>query len=414
MADPSVSRLGGALITVGTLFIVLGVYAGDSAPAAGLSRAEVFRQAEELTGIGRRMFSDPALSGSGKMSCASCHRPDHAYGPPDALPVELGGVDLQQGGLRAVPTLTYKQATPQFTEHFHDSDDEGDESVDGGPTGGLTWDGRVDRGRDQALIPLLSPYEMANKDRAALSLVIEQHYGAELRQALGATMPEGPEAALLAGAKALETFQQDAAEFYPYSSKYDAFLAGKAVLTAQEARGLDLFNDETKGNCASCHISARGNDGSPPQFTDFGLLAIGVPRNGAISFNHDPNFNDLGLCGPERQDLKNHPEYCGAFKTPTLRNVTTRSTFFHNGIYHTLKQVMDFYVQRDTNPEKFYPRDPDGTVRKFDDLPAQYQATINFDPPFDRKLGDKPALTDRESDDIIAFLATLTDGYHPQ
>jgi cytochrome c peroxidase len=97
-----------------------------------------------------------------------------------------------------------------------------------------------------------------------------------------------------------------------------------------------------------------------------------------------------------------------------LRNVATRNTFFHNGIYHTLKQVMDFYVQRDTNPEKFYLRNADGSVRKFDDLPTQYQGNVNLDPPFDRKLGDKPALTDQENEDIIAFLGTLTDGYHPQ
>ena len=69
----------------------------------------------------------------------------------------MGGPHLDQPGLRAVPSLRYLQAVPAFTEHFYDSEDEGDESIDNGPTGGLTWDGRVDRGRDQARIPLLSP-----------------------------------------------------------------------------------------------------------------------------------------------------------------------------------------------------------------------------------------------------------------
>lgn len=378
--------------------------------AAGLSRAEVFRQAQALMAIGRQMFSDPALSASGRMSCASCHSPAHAYGPPNALAVQPGGADLKAAGLRAVPTLTYKQATPHFSEHFHDSD-QGDESVDAGPTGGLTWDGRVDRGRDQALLPLLSPAEMANTDRDTLSAVIDARYGRALRAALGISMPTGPQAALMAGVRALEAFQQDYTEFFPYSSKYDAYLAGTATLTPQEERGLALFNDEDKGNCSSCHISKRGADGTAPQFTDYGLIAIGVPRNPAIAANRDPAFYDLGLCGPVRADFKDNADYCGLFKTPTLRNVALRRTFFHNGVHHSLREVIEFYVQRDTDPAKWYPRNADGTVRKYDDLPPQYHININVDPPFDRKPGDTPALSDSEIDDMIAFLKTLTDGY---
>jgi cytochrome c peroxidase len=141
------------------------------------------------------------------------------------------------------------------------------------------------------------------------------------------------------------------------------------------------------------------------------LVALGVPRNPEIPANRDANFFDLGLCGPERTDLKDSSEYCGMFKTPTLRNVATRKVFFHNGVFRSLKQVMEFYVQRDTHPEKWYPRDTDGRVRKFDDLPAQYHDNINVEPPFDRHAGEAPALTDAETADVIAFLGTLTDGY---
>ena len=76
---------------------------------------------------------------------------------PTALAVQFGGKDMQQPGCERCRSLKYLQAVPQFTEHYFESDDEGDDSVDNGPTGGLTWDGRVDRGRDQARIPLLSP-----------------------------------------------------------------------------------------------------------------------------------------------------------------------------------------------------------------------------------------------------------------
>jgi cytochrome c peroxidase len=383
------------------------------APEGGLSRAEVYRQVRALAAIGRQMFSDPALSASGKQSCASCHSPAHAYGPPNALAVQPGGPGLSAPGARAVPSLTYIQITPQFTEHFHDSDRDGDESVDGGPTGGLTWDGRVDRGRDQALLPLLSPNEMANSNRAALAALIETNYGAALREALGPSMPDGPEAALKAGLRAIETFEQDDTEFYPYSSKYDAYLAGKAKLTEREARGLKLFNDESKGNCAECHRSSVNGDGTPPQFTDYGMIAIGVPRNPDIPANRNPNFYDLGLCGPERTDFKDREEYCGLFKTPSLRNVALRNSFFHNGVFHSLREAVAFYATRDTNPEQWYPRNPDGSILKYDDLPARYQENINTDPPFDRQPGDLPALSDSEIDDIVAFLQTLTDGYRP-
>ncbi|TIT45384.1 MAG: cytochrome-c peroxidase, partial [Mesorhizobium sp.] len=85
-------------------------------------------------------------------------------------------------------------------------------------------------------------------------------------------------------------FEQSAADFYPYSSRYDAFLAGKATLSTQELHGRALFEDEKKGNCASCHLSEPANDGEPPQFTDFGLIAIAVPRNPAITANTDPAY----------------------------------------------------------------------------------------------------------------------------
>lgn len=304
----------------------------------------------------------------------------------------------------------YRQATPQFAEHYHASEDDGDESVDAGPTGGLAWDGRVDRGRDQALIPLLSPLEMANRDSAALASLIDARYGGALRQALP-TMPAGADAALATGLRAIETFEESASEFFPYTSKYDAVLAGTATLSPQEARGLALFDDPAKGNCAHCHPSGRNGAGALPQFTDYGLAALGVPRNRAIPANRDRHFFDLGLCGPLRADLRDRPEYCGMFKAPSLRNVALRKSFFHNGVFHSLEEVLDFYVERDIHPEKWYPRNADGSVVKFDDLPAQYHANVNTEPPFDRKPGDEPALSAAEINDVIAFLRTLTDGY---
>jgi len=388
------------------------VHAGSGSVHPGpLSRADAFARAQALTTLGRKMFFDPALSASGKQACSSCHDPHHAFGPASATPVEMGGPNLDRPGVRAVPSLRYLQAAPAFTEHFYDSEDEGDESVDNGPTGGLTWDGRADHGKDQAKIPLLSPFEMANKDGTAVTSALRKSaYADEFKAAFGDDVFDHPGDVFDAAAEALGTFEQSAPDFYPYSSRYDAFLAGKAELTARELRGRALFEDEAKGNCASCHLSEPANDGEPPQFTDFGLIAIAVPRNAAIPANADPAYIDLGLCGPLRTDFKGRAEYCGLFKTPTLRNVALRKSFFHNGTFHTLRDAVAFYASRDTDPGHWYPRNADGTVRQYDDLPKAYWPNLNQDPPFNgKKPGDKPALTDAEIDDIVAFLQTLTD-----
>jgi cytochrome c peroxidase len=365
-----------------------------------------------MTAMGRAMFFEPSLSVSGKLACASCHSPEHAYGPPNALAVQLGGPELKDAGTRAAPSLRYIQNAPPFTEHYHD--DDGDDSVDAGPTGGRNWDGRAQSGHEQALAPLLSSREMGNRDAAAVVAKLQAGpLAAQFRQTYGADIFEQPGQALRWALMSLEVFQESPLDFYSYTSKYDAVLRKQASLTPQEARGLALFNDETKGNCASCHISRIAPGGAFPQFTDYGLINIGVPRNGKLPANADPAFFDLGLCGPDRTDLMAHKEYCGRFKTPSLRNVALRKVFFHNGSFDSLEQVLRFYVQRDTAPQKWYPKDRNGKVHKYNDLPPGLDANVNVEAPFDRQPGQAPALNEREIADVIVFLHTLTDGYRP-
>ena len=372
------------------------------------SAAAAYARASAIADLGRTLFFDPALSASGRMACATCHDPARGFAAPNASPVQLGGPDLRRPGLRAVPSLMYGQFVPAFREHYFEPEDEGDESVDQGPTGGRDWDGRVDRARDQAALPLLDSNEMANPNpQAIVAAVARSAYAADVRRLYGQNVFADPARAFAAVAEALEFFQQTPATFAPFSSKYDAVLRGRAELTAQEARGEALFNDPAKGNCAQCHKSAVTPDGQPPLFTDFGYVALGVPRNPAIPANHDPGYFDLGLCGPERHDLAAHDEYCGLFKAPTLRNVALRKSFYHNGVFHSLREAVDFYAQRDSDPAKWYPKAPDGTVRKFDDLPPTYAGNVNIEPPF----GTKRLLSDQDVDDIVAFLGTLTDGF---
>jgi len=324
--------------------------------AQGMTRTAAYQRARDLTDLGRRLFSDPALSASGKQSCASCHDPYFAYGPPP---------NVTQPGIRAIPSLRYLQAVPQFTEHYYDAETSGDDSIDNGPTGGLTWDGRVDRGRDQARLPLFAPEEMANRTPAEIvARVAKQEYGPELRRL-------SHRDAFSTVLEALEAFEEDPREFYPYSSRYDRYLAGKAKLTEQERRGLETFTDPQRGNCASCHPAERGVNGTPPQFTDYAYANIGLPGD-----------TDPGLCG----HLSTHPEYCGEFRTPSLRNVATRRVFFHNGSIHSLREAVVFYTKRD-------------------DSKSAFPATLETGAPFNKK----PGLTDQEIDGIVAFLQTLTD-----
>ena len=361
----------------------------------------------QLTALGRELFFDPVLSASGKLSCSSCHDSAHAYGPADGASTPLGGANGTERGLRAAPSLRYLQSVPAFTEHMHEV--EGDDSIDQGPAGGRTWDGRAASAHDQARLPLLSPSEMANAAPADIVARLRTTpHAKRLQAAFGDDVLDDPQKGFNAVLLALEVFQQDPAAFYPYTSKYDEYLRGRVQLSPREARGLEAFNDPARGNCAVCHPSAV-KEGALPAFTDYGYIALGVPRNRALPANRDAGFYDLGLCGPLRKDLSDHSEYCGLFRTPSLRNVAIRKSFFHNGLFHTLERVLDFYALRDLRPERWYPRARDGHIAKFDDLPPAYASNVNVEPPFDRKRGDRPALSTAERADIVAFLKTLTD-----
>jgi cytochrome c peroxidase len=364
-----------------------------------------------MTEIGRALFSDPTLSVSGKIACSTCHDPSKVFGPANDLPVQRGGANGQGAGVRAVPSLRYLQSVPPFTEHFFESD--GNDSEDQGPAGGRTWDGRSQSAHDQARLPLFSAFEMGNASpEAVVAKVRSSPYAGQFKDLFGKNIFDTPGAAFNDVLMALEVYQQSPSEFYPYSSKYDAWLRKQATLTAQEERGLAVFNDPAKGNCAICHPGGIKN-GAFPAFTDYGYIALGVPRNPAIPANTDPNYYDLGLCGPLRTDLSNKPETCGLFRTPSLRNVAKRRVFFHNGVVKRLEDAVRFYATRDTQPESWYPRSADGTVHKFDDLPPQYLQNIENKPPFGQRAGAAPALSESDVADLVAFLNTLTDDWTP-
>lgn len=365
-----------------------------------------------LAALGKKIFLDASLSASGRMSCATCHSPEHAYGPPNGLAVQLGGQKLDRQGARAVPSLRYVlNRTPIWHKEYIANPAERILEGEEPPTGGFGWDGRFNTLHDQATFPLLAPNEMANASPEEFASKLQRaSYSSEFRKLLGGQIFADPTKAYSQALLALESFELEDPSFQPYSSKYDDYLDGKVQLSDREQRGLALFDDSKRGNCASCHRDSRGADGSHPIFTDYEFEALGVPRNPEIQANASPNYYDMGLCGPLRSDQSREQKYCGLFKTPTMRNVATRAVFFHNGRFHSLKEALRFYVRRDTDPRLWYPVSPAGAVKKFDDLPNALRANVDLiDEPLTRHEGAAPAWNDREIEDVIAFLKTLTD-----
>jgi cytochrome c peroxidase len=381
-------------------------------PLAGVQTCRAEATAA-LAALGKKIFFDPALSSSGRISCATCHSPDHAYGPSDGRAVQQGGAQENMEGGRSVPSLRYVlNRTPIWSVPFTSSEAERLREGDEPPRGGFGWDGRFNTLREQASFPLLAPNEMANPAPEAVVAVLRRtRYAADFRKIFGPRIFDDSSHAYAATLQALERFELEDRSFHPYDSKYDDYLDGKTSLTAQELRGKALFDDPTGGNCASCHPDRKGTDGSHPFFTDFEFEALGVPRNPELSANTNPNYFDAGVCGPVRVDAPAIlTRFCGMFKTPSLRNVAIRRAFFHNGRFHTLRDALRFYVRRDTSPKEWYPVSPEGTAMKFDDLPASLRGNVDvIDKPLTLKEGQDPVWSEKDIDDVIAFLVTLTD-----
>ncbi len=186
----------------------------------------------------------------------------------------------------------------------------------------------------------------------------------------------------------------------PFTSKYDYVLQGQAQFDPQEARGLALFGDTKKGNCAACHPA--------PLFTDFSYDNLGMPANPENPFYSMPaKYNPDGAIWVDRglggflATTKEHAGQAasqdGKHKTPTLRNVDKRprpdfvKAYGHNGYFKSLEQIVHFYNTRDV-PGQDWP-------------PPEVTRNVNR-----TELGNL-RLTAEEEAAIVAFLRTLSDGY---
>ncbi len=378
------------LMTCGCLG-ALAVTGAASLPAA---------HAQEALGakaqLGRILFFDPSLSEPPGQSCANCHDPGVAFTDPDKSKPTSKGVHPERFGNRNTPSAMYMGFSPRF--HY----DRKEKLF----VGGQFWDGRAATLEAQAKGPFLNPVEMANPDkRSVVEKVRRAAYADQFDAVFGKGALKNIDRAYDYIASAIAAYERTA-EFRPFSSRYDKWLAGKGQLTEQELRGLKLFEDEKKGNCAACHPSRPGPKGEPPLFTDFTYDNIGVPRNPENPFyTQDRKFNPQGEKFVDRglgATVKKRSED-GKFKVPTLRNIAKTAPYMHNGYFNTLRGVVAFYNDRDVKP---------ACRENLTEAEALAQGCWP-QPEIRRNLNTeemgKLGLSDQEIDDIVAFMLTLTD-----
>ncbi|MEP6645949.1 MAG: cytochrome c peroxidase [Saprospiraceae bacterium] len=323
--------------------------------------------------LGKKIFFDTLLSNPPGQSCATCHMPKMSFTDPEQLPVSRGAVKSIFGH-RNSPTVTYAAFVPFF--HYDSTEQE--------YMGGLFWDGRASTLEEQAMTPLLTQHEMNNTDK---DMVIDHVMHAEYRdlflRVYGINVFKDKAKAFEDLAEAVEEYEE-ATEVSPFNSKFDYFLNGKVKLSDEEMRGLQIFNDTLKGNCASCHPSTPDQFSNVVLFTDFTYDNLGIPANPELIKLDKAYQPDLGL-GAIVKDARQN----GKFKVSTLRNIANTAPYFHNGVFKTLEEVVQFYNSRDTG--KFGPPEVSENVNRVE-------------------LGNLK-LSDQEMKDLVAFMKTLSDGF---
>jgi cytochrome c peroxidase len=329
--------------------------------------------------VGKLIFFDQNLSNPAGQSCGTCHAGGFAFTDPLHSIVSPGIVDGLFGD-RNAPSVSYAQFSPLF--HYDNNE--------GLYIGGQFWDGRAATLEEQATKPFFNPLEMNNTDVDMLATKIRTAaYYNDFVNIYG-NISDNNEL-LNKIADAIATFERSD-EVSPFTSKFDYYKKGEAILTPMEEKGMALFMDTLKGKCALCHLIEPDPISGKILFTDFTYDNIGIPKNKFNPFykipsKHNPagaGYIDLGL-GKTTKSSDND----GQFKVPTLRNIAVTAPYFHNGAFASLEEAVHFYNARDVEP-----------------FPApEIKETVNKD-----ELGDLK-LTEDEEQAIVAFLKTLTDGY---
>lgn len=375
--------------------------------------------------LGKKLFFDTNLSSPKGQACAACHSPEAGWtGPDSAVNLTTSvyeGAFQGRFGNRRPPSAAYAGESPKIHR------DEEDTFV-----GGMFWDGRAsgdildDPLAEQAMAPFLNPLEHNNPDKKSIVREVRNSdYASLFKKVWGPDsldMEKDIDTIYVQIAHAIAAFERSK-EVNPFSSRFDDFWrkaksAGLDIesidesnwktyknlgLDEEELKGLMLFN--VKGQCSMCHPLSSEN-GKPPLFTDFTYDNLGVPKNPKNPFYSLPEkwnkdgkkWIDKGLGGfleTTAEYVKFASENYGKHKVPTLRNVDLRpgvdfvKAFMHNGVFKSLKEVVQFYNTRDKTGASW--------------PPPEVSENINKD-----ELGDL-GLTPEEEDAVVKFMKTLSD-----
>jgi cytochrome c peroxidase len=251
----------------------------------------------ETIALGRKLFYDSRLSKNNTLACGTCHDPRHDFTDGQALSKGVGGTT----GIRNAPTILNVAYQPfQF------------------------WDGRALNLEQQAASPIADPIEMNQTHEVSVSkLARDPVYREMFRKAFGTD-----DVTLGRIEKSLASFERT---ILSGNSPFDRFTYGgdKDALTPSQARGLALFINPQKGNCAACHtINPK-----------YALFTDGKFHNIGEGVEDDGTLKDTGRFHQTGVDSDR-----GAFKTPTLRNIANTAPYMHDGSLQTLRQVVDFYA----------------------------------------------------------------------
>src|SRR5882724_7572793 len=323
-------------------------------------------QTREKIALGQKLFFDGRLSNDGTVACASCHNPERAF--TDGKPTSIG-VHGRVGQRNAPTILNALYNKTQF------------------------WDGRAQTLEDQAALPIVNSIEMGqpNLNAAVGRIAAVGEYQRAFSQVFGRPT-SGPDIL-----RAIASYERSLVSF---NSPFDRFIAGdKNAIDDAAKRGWDLFN--TRARCNKCHaLTETKQDVTLFTDNDFHNIGIGIIRHNVVALARQAEqlIKSGDTAAIDRAAIQTDMSALGrflitkkeadiaAFKTPGVRNALVTGPYFHDGSQVTLWDVMDHYNKGD------------GLQNPWLDEDMQ---------PL--------ALTERDIDDVVAFLASLTsDDYKKQ
>jgi cytochrome c peroxidase len=280
----------------------------------------------EGVALGKRLFYDPILSGDNTQSCASCHLQEYGFTDPNQFSTGITG---EQSPRNAMPLINLGWQTKFF------------------------WDGGANGMESQVLAPITNPIEMHETMANAIAeLNAHPEYPDLFKAAFGSSQ--------VTSQNIMRAIAQFERILISGNSKYDQYMRGETLLSAQELNGKALFEDMEKGDCSHCHT--MGSTFSDFEFRNTGLDSISVDEGRyLITLNESDK---------------------GKFKTPSLRNVELTGPYMHDGRFQTLLECVEHYN-------------------------TGFHYSANLDPNLHFAVKDR--MTQQEMEDIVAFLKTLTD-----